>query len=243
MPRPSLRLLSAVATTCLSAAALAQAPQVPQASQVTPRDLRPDVPPKPPVTVPEAPAQQAPANADQLFVSVDAIAVDDAFPEFAAQTQALLPPYTGHRVAVADFYKLAAAIEALYQGAGYPLVRIVVVPQKLADGGTLHLKVLDGFLERIDAKAVPDAARAKVAETLQPLVGRRHLASADLERALTLAGRLPGVSLRSALGAGEQTGGAVLTLEGTFAAYGASVEADNRLTGSLARGKPRSSCA
>ena len=230
MPRPSLRLLSAVAATCLSAAALAQAPQ---ASQVTPRDLRPDVPPKPPVTVPEAPAQQAPANAGQLFVSVDAIAVDDAFPEFAAQTQALLPPYTGHRVAVADFYKLAAAIEALYQGAGYPLVRVVVVPQKLADGGTLHLKVLDGFLERIDAKAVPDVARARVAQTLQPLVGRRHLTSADLERALTLAGRLPGVSLRSALGAGEQTGGAVLTLEGAFSAYGASVEADNRLTGSL----------
>ena len=233
MPRPSLRLLSAVATTCLSAAALAQVPQVPQASQVTPRDLRPDVPPKPPVTVPEVPAQQAPANADHLFVGVDAIVVDDAFPEFAAQTQALLPPYTGHRVAVADFYKLAAAIEALYQGAGYPLVRVVVVPQKLADGGTLHLKVLDGFLERIDARAVPDATRAKVAETLQPLVGRRHLTSADLERALTLAGRLPGVSLRSALGAGEQTGGAVLTLEGTFSAYGASVEADNRLTGSL----------
>ena len=233
MPCPSLRLLSAVATTCLSAAALAQAPQVPQASQVTPRDLRPDVPPKPPVTVPEVPAQQAPANADQLFVSVGAIAVDDAFPEFAAQAQALLPPYTGHRIAVADFYKLAAAVEALYQGAGYPLVRVVVVPQKLADGGTLHLKVLDGFLERIDAKAVPDAARAKVAQTLQPLVGRRHLTSADLERALTLAGRLPGVSLRSALGAGEQTGGAVLTLEGTFSAYGASVEADDRLTGSL----------
>ena len=233
MPCPSLRLLSAVATTCLSAAALAQAPQVPQASQVTPRDLRPDVPPKPPVTVPEVPAQQAPANADQLFVSVGAIAVDDAFPEFAAQTQALLPPYAGHRVAVADFYKLAAAIEALYQGAGYPLVRVVVVPQKLADGGTLHLKVLDGFLERIDARAVPEATRVKVAQTLQPLVGRRHLTSADLERALTLAGRLPGVSLRSALGAGEQTGGAVLTLEGTFSAYGASVEADNRLTGSL----------
>jgi hemolysin activation/secretion protein len=230
MPSPTLRLLSAVATTCLSAAVLAQ---VPQASQVTPRDLRPDVAPKPVVPVPQVSPEQAPAKADQLFVAVAAIAVDDAYPEFAARTGPLLPPYTGHRIAVPEFYKLAAAIEALYQGAGYPLVRVVVPPQKLADGGTLHLRVLDGFLERIDAQAVPAPTRAKVVEVMQPLVGQRRLTSAALERALTLAGRLPGVSLRSALGAGEQTGGAVLTLEGQFSAYGASVEADNRLTGAL----------
>ena len=233
MPSPSLRLPLAVAAACLTAVAYAQTPQVPQASQVTPRDLRPDLPAKPPVTVPEVPSQQAPAKSDQVFVSVAAVTVDDAFQELGPPTQALLPTYIGHRIAVAEFYKLAAAIEALYQRAGYPLVRVLVVPQKLADGGTLHLKVLDGFLERIDAKAVPAATRAQVVQILKPLVGQHHLSSAVLERALTLAGRLPGLSLRSALGAGEQTGGAVLTLEGTFAAYGASVEADNRLTGSL----------
>lgn len=233
MPSSSLRLSTAVATACLSAAAFAQVIPPPQASQVTPRDLRPDVPPKPPVTLPAVPAQPAPPKSAQLFVSVDDIAVDDAFPEFAVQTQSLLPPYLGHRVAVAEFYKLAAAIEAIYQQAGYPLVRVVVVPQKLADGGTLRLKVLDGFLERIDAKAVAAATRAGVVETMQPLLGQRHLTSAQLERALTLAGRIPGVALRSALGAGEQTGGAVLTLEGRFSAYAASVEADNRLEGSL----------
>jgi hemolysin activation/secretion protein len=230
MPSPSSRLLSAVALTCLSGAALAQAPQ---ASQVTPRDLRPEAPTRPVVPAPQVAPQQAPAKADQLFVDVGAIAVDDGFAEFAAQTQPLLPPYTGHRIAVAEFYKLASAIEAIYQKAGYPLVRVAVPPQKIADGGTLHLTVLDGFLERVDARAVPASTRAKVVEAMQSLVGRRHLTSATLERALTLAGRLPGVTLRSALGAGQQTGGAVLTLEGTFSADAASVEADNRLTGSL----------
>jgi hemolysin activation/secretion protein len=237
MPMPFARLLVVAASSCLGAAAFAQqvpaAPPVPQAGQVTPRDLRPEVAPKPAAAVPAAAPERAPAHADTLFVSVDAIAVDDGFPEFVAVTAALLPPYTKHRVAASEFYKLAAAIEAIYHDAGYPLVRVLVPPQALADGGTLHLKVLDGFIERVDVQAVAPAGRADVALMTQSLVGRHRLTNAALERALTLAGRVPGVTLRSALGAGTQPGGTVLVLEGESVAYGASVEGDNHLPGSL----------
>lgn len=232
------RLLAAAGVGAgLGATAFAQqapvAPAVPQAGQVTPRDLRPDVPPKPPATVPQAAPERAPAQADKLFVDVKAIVVDDGFPEFAAATEALLPPHTGHRVPVSEFYKLAADVEAIYRDGGYPLVRVLVPPQAVLDGGTLHLTVLDGFIERVDVNAVAPAGRASVAAMMAPLVGRHHLKNSALERALTLAGRVPGVTLRSALGPGKALGGAVLVLEGESVAYGASFGGDNHLTGQL----------
>jgi hemolysin activation/secretion protein len=236
MPIPYSRLLVAAAGSCLGTAAFAQAASPappPQAAQVTPRDLRPDVPPAPPASVPRSAPETAPKLAETLFVSVDAIAVDDGFPELASQTAALVPAYTRHRIAASEFYTLTAAIEALYQAAGYPLVRVTVPPQKLADGGTLHLKVLDGFIEQVDVAGVAAPARDAVQRTLEPLVGRRRLTNAALERALTLAGRLPGLALRSALGAGKAAGAAVLVLEGEQAAWSGSLAGDDRLTGAL----------
>jgi hemolysin activation/secretion protein len=233
MSNPRSRLLAAAALSGLGAAALAQQALPPQIPQVTPRDLRPEIAPKPPASVPQAAAETPPANADRLFVSIDAIVIDDAFPELAAKTEALLPAYTRHRIAASEFYALAGAIEALYRSAGYPLVRVTVPPQALKDGGTLHLTVLDGFIESVDVKGVAEAARDPVRKTLQPLVGRRRLTSSALERALTLAGRIPGVALRSALGPGKEPGAAVLVLEGEQQAFSGSISGDNRLTGSL----------
>jgi hemolysin activation/secretion protein len=196
---------------------------------VTPRDLRPETPVQPPVALPPRPLRSAPPpNADKLFVRLGDVRVEGGFDGFADETESLIAPLRGQRVAVAGLYALGDAIEALYREAGYPLVRVVIPPQSVADDAAVRITVLDGFIEGLNLDAVPARARKAVGRALQPLVGRRHLRDAELERALTLAGRGPGLGLRSALGAGRETGGAVLVLQGTLAPLAASVSSDNR---------------
>lgn len=204
-----------------------------QAPLVTPRDLRPETPAQSPAALPQPAPAEVPPNADELFVRIGEVSVQDGFPEFAGGTEALLSPVRTQRVSVARLYKLAESIEGLYHQAGYALVRVLVPPQKLNDGDTLRLIVLDGFVERIDASAVDERSRIRVMAVMEGLVGQRRLNAGALERALTLAGRSPGLALRSTLLAGSEPGGVILTLDGTFMRFSGSFSADDRLSRSL----------
>jgi hemolysin activation/secretion protein len=134
---------------------------------------------------------------------------------------------------VARLYQLAESIEMLYRQAGFALVRVLLPPQSLEDGDTLQLIVLDGFVERIDVSAVDERARTRVAAVMQRLVGERRLSGDALERALTIAGRSPGLEMRSTMAAGAEPGGVVLTLEGKFTRASGSISADDRLSSAL----------
>lgn len=210
-----------------------QPPQAPQAPQVTPRDLRPPEPAASAARLPTPAPNAVPAQARTLQVAPAEIRVEDGFPELDRATDVLVAPLRGQRQPVSAFYALADAIEAAYREAGYPLVRVVVPPQSVKDGGVFALRVVDGHIERIDTAAVPEPARHAVERSLAALLGRRRLRGDELERALTLAGRGPGLQLRSALGAGQEIGGAVLVLEGEHRAIAMTVSADRRLSESL----------
>lgn len=204
-----------------------------QAPQVTPRDLRPDTKAIPPAFLPQPAPAELPKNAQNLFVRVGEISLKVGFPEFGVQTEALLSPIRNERVSVAQLYELAESIEEVYRSAGYALVRVVIPPQKLADGDTLSLIVLDGFVERIDVSAVDTRSRVHVAKLMQSLVDKRQIRGEDLERALGLAGRVHGLALRSAMVAGIAPGAVVLVLEGQTKPASGSVHADNRLSAAL----------
>lgn len=218
---------------CAGCIALCAPVAAQQAPQVTPRDLRPELPAPPPTVLPAPAPAAVPAEAENLFVTLADVAVADGYPRFAAATEAIVARVRGRRVAAAEFYRLAGAVEALYQDAGYLLVRVVVPPQELKDGGTLRLAVLDGFIEHVDLAAVPERARPLVAKTMAGLVDRKGITAGELERALTLAGRGPGLVLRSTLAPGTTAGGSVLVLDGQHEVFAASLSADNRLSHAL----------
>ncbi|NDP38620.1 MAG: ShlB/FhaC/HecB family hemolysin secretion/activation protein [Rhodoferax sp.] len=204
-----------------------------QAPLVTPRDLRPQTPAKPPVGLPQPAPAEVPSNAQELFVRIGDVSVKDGFAEFAADTEVLLAQVRTQRMSVAELYQLAESIEMLYREAGYALVRVLLPPQSLKDGDTLQLIVLDGFVERIDASAVDERSRRRVLTVMQRLVGQRHLSGDALERALTIAGRSPGLEMRSTMAAGAEPGGVVLTLDGKFTRASGSISADNQLSNAL----------
>nr|WP_240980228.1 ShlB/FhaC/HecB family hemolysin secretion/activation protein [Ramlibacter agri] len=217
-----------MALASLAAAAWAQ-----PASRVTPRDLRPEPPPSSSApALPESAPQQAPAAAS-LQVTVAGIEVVGGYPEFVTATKQLAAPFAQRRVTVGELYKLAESLENLYRSEGYLLVRAVIPPQQLNDGGVFRINILDGFIESVDAGALPERVRDSVKDLLAPLVGQARLRNNAVERALTLAGRAPGVTLRSTLAPGTRAGGSVLVLEGEHALVAGSYAADSRLSEAL----------
>ncbi|WP_284275850.1 ShlB/FhaC/HecB family hemolysin secretion/activation protein [Bradyrhizobium iriomotense] len=159
--------------------------------------------------------------------------LEGAFVERASADDVLIASLRGRRVSVAQIYATASTLERAYAEAGYPLVRVAVPPQRLVDGGSLRLVVVDGFIETVEVEGVPARVRSIVAARATRLVGQRHLELAQLERILLVAGGVPGLKLRSTLMRGNREGGARLILEGEHRLVTGSAGADDRLPGSL----------
>jgi hemolysin activation/secretion protein len=115
------------------------------------------------------------------------------------------------------------------------LVRVVLPPQHLVDGARLKLVVVDGFIERIETKDVPERVRARIVTLVGPLTGRRGLTQTEIERRVLLAGDTPGLILRSTLAPGKTEGATVLVIDGKYQAVSATLTFDNTLSKALGR--------
>ena len=203
-------------------------------SQVTPQNLRPQTPSvEPAIRLPGTPNGAAPAGDTAMTVLVRAVHLDGAYSELRVLTDPVLARVERRRVSVAEIYELAAQLERIYAAAGYVLARIIVPPQQLADGGQLQLTVVDGFIESVDVSALPERVRNVVARRANVLVERPHLRLDQIERALLIAGDVPGLTLRSTLLHGTRQGGTRLVLDGEHRLISGSAGADDRLARSL----------
>jgi len=218
--------------------------QVASPSQLTPQSLRPDAGSRNPgIVLPGPAAATAPQGAENLNVVIDDVEVDGAFPELSAATAAWVGQIRGRRISLAQIYADAAALERLHAEAGYPLARVVIPPQKLVDHGRLVVLVIDGFIEAIDLTGVPERAVDVVAARTDFLVGRRHVTIGEIERALLIAGDVPGLKLKSTLLRGGREGGVKLLLEGGHDLISGSLGGDDRLSKSLGTWQLRGSVA
>ena len=205
-------------------------------SQVTPQSFAPSAPPTAAgAALSSAAGLAAPAGAEKLFFRLGRIEIAGGFPELREVAAALARHLEGQKVSVAQIYHFAHDLERVYARAGYVLIRVAVPPQKLMDGGDAKIAVIDGFIEKVDVKAVSENLRAAVSDRMQVLIGRRSVKLAEIERAVLLAGNLPGLHLKSALARGEQSGGAILILEGEARPVSATIGGDNKLPDSLGR--------
>jgi hemolysin activation/secretion protein len=204
------------------------------ASQITPKSFAP------PVAGPAGhglgiatPGDVAPPGAETLFVTPSGVEFIGGFADFAAEQARIRARVAGRRISGAEIYAAARDLEAAYARAGYVLVRVTVPAQDIVDGGVIKLRVIDGYIERIETGRLPWRARARIAAMVASLAGHGHLRQQDLERRLLLAGDAPGVTLRSTLAPGSTTGAAVLVLEGSDQPVGAVLTGDNSLPRSL----------
>ena len=171
-------------------------------SRVTPSTLAPPAGLSGAITLSSPAGLAAPPNAAKLSVSISNVSVEGGFPELAADTAAITAKLRGGRTTVAQIFAAANAIEQAYAARGYVLVRVAVPPQQLKNGGTLRLVVIDGFVESVDLKGVPERQRALVQARLASLIGKRHVTLGEIERRLILASDVPGLVLSSTIARG-----------------------------------------
>jgi hemolysin activation/secretion protein len=205
------------------------------ASQITPPSFRPDIERPGGLVLPGAPGLATPAGAEKLYVRLSGVSVRGGLPALAAATAALEARLTGHKVSGAELFAAARDLEAAYAAAGYVLVRVVLPPQTLVDGARLRLVVIDGFIERVETKNVPERVRNRIITLIGPLTGRRGLMLREIERRILLAGDTPGVILRSTLAPGTAEGATILVIEGTYQAVSETLTYDNTLSHALGR--------
>jgi len=206
----------------------------PLPSQVAPRELRGLVDADTPRVAPLPPSTAIDARAADLHVTLSAVDVIGAFDDVAPRPDPFAA-IIGRSASLADIQRAVAALQAGYDDAGYALVRIVLPPQTLRDGGILQVRVVDGTIESVQADGVPEAVRAAVEARLATLVGQRRLRWPQLERQVLLAGSIPGLRLGSALLPGTADDGVRLAVDGRFERTGGRLGADDALPASLGK--------
>lgn len=234
IPRRRPIRAAALIGASLIALAVPATAQAPSPGQVTPRTFAPDLQRSPTgIVLPEAGAGQVPPGATRATLRIGTVVVEGGDPGLAVETEVAVGRLRGRTVTVAEIYAAAAAIEQAYAARGYFLTRVVVPPQEARHGGTLRLRVVEGFVESIDTARLPERVRQRVAAITADLVGQRRLPLGTFERKLLLAGDVPGLALRSTLEPGTATGAVRLVLSGEQRPVSAEISIDNSLPKSL----------
>ena len=158
--------------------------------------------------------QSIPPDAKRRWAVVRRVKIDGAFPELESQTAALIASIQGRRVSLADAFQFAASVQAAYGEAGYPLVNAILEPQYFAEG-EVRIKIIDGFIENLDLTGVPQDLRGLARDRLAPIVGRRHITLAELQRHILLLGELPGVTGGTTTKLGDEFAGVILVVNAT----------------------------
>lgn len=121
-----------------------------------------------------------------------------------AQVRALLAPYEGRNLTIAEIYEAADHITNLYRNAGY-LVAKAYVPAQNAKSGTLRIKIVPGKYGAVtleNESLVRDQHLQGVLDTA--LAGETYIHKDRLERAMLLMSDLAGVGTpRIAIGPGR----------------------------------------
>ncbi|WP_454916867.1 ShlB/FhaC/HecB family hemolysin secretion/activation protein [Xanthobacter sediminis] len=209
-------------TLMATAAALALAPAAPLKAQQLPfnigtavrsteqaQEAAPQVRPSRPLVLPQLAEPQFTLPGKEtlqvrriVLTGTEGLAVDEA------QVRAILAPYEGRKLTLAQIYEAADKLTALYREAGY-LVAKVYVPAQDARKGTLAMKLLPGRYGAVTVKndsLVKDDYLKGILDTQQVSTGAL-IEKARLERAMLLISDLNGANMpRAVIGAGGAQG-------------------------------------
>lgn len=142
----------------------------------------------------------------------------------------------GTEQTVQNLYDLAIRIEREFNSKGYPLVRAFLPTQELEpEQATVFIKVVDGFIEKLDLSKVPASQIFRTYGYLRSLLKKKGLKLSEIERKLLLAGNTAGLSLTSTLLPGVQEGGTVLAIEAEHKLVSGGVTFDNTQSEELGR--------
>jgi hemolysin activation/secretion protein len=140
-----------------------------------------------------------------------------------AQLEAVLPPpHEGRSMTLGEIQAVAERVTALYRAHGYLLAR-AYVPEQDVVGGVVTIQVIEARVEGVDVQGARHYSPRLLRAYVQP-EGAAIFNADSFERRALLLDDLPGLSVRSTLVPGNETGTTRVLLE---------VVRDRLLTGSL----------
>ena len=142
----------------------------------------------------------------------------------------------GKEQSVQQLYELALKIEQEYNQKGYPLVRAFLPTQELEpEDATVFIKVVGGFIEKLDLSQVPASQLLRTYAYLKPLIEKKGLRLEEIERKLLLAEGTAGLNLTSTLFPGDKEGGTVLAIQASHKLISGGMTFDNTQSEELGR--------
>ncbi|TKC89395.1 ShlB/FhaC/HecB family hemolysin secretion/activation protein [Trinickia terrae] len=246
----SCMLMSGVIGTAglMKTARAQQAPGLPQFAPPSSGALLRD---NPKLTAPDAPRNDAGtqavapradgASAEQASgpaIEVRRIEVEDVPEAARPAVDAVVAPYAGQRLTLAQLREVAAKVTQALDEQGQMLSYVSIPPQKITDG-IVKLRVIQGHLESLTLGQNTSHVRDKTLQAYLRQAGKSMDDMSALQDRLLLLGDLPGVgAIVPVLSAGQTPGGTAMTID-TQPASRADVvlAADN--SGSSATGRNR----
>ena len=239
--RAEIFLVAAVALGSCGLAWESAAQSVPpgvgrEAEQFRPAPPDGALPQGPSISVPENSGAAMPEGAKQIKLTLSAVIINGMTVYDPKIFGPLYRENLGKEITLAEVYSIASAITQRYRHHGYILSRAFVPSQRLQKAGAqVEIRVVEGYINRIviDQKSgailnpFSEVLKNTVRDQLEPILQKRPLTNADLERYLLLANDLSGVKVRAIIRPSNGPGSSELVAVVTSKILGGELGYDN----------------
>lgn len=205
------RLALAATIACLPAAAHAQVPSSAEPSrapqQIAPLDQKLGAPSIGTGVISGSRPIEAPAGAEKVTFVLNKVIIEGMTAYSPEESAAIYGDKIGKTVSLAEVYGFAHSLTTRYRNDGYILTQ-VVVPEQTIDGGVVRLRVVEGYVDKINLEGDLRGNRAFLEGFAQKIRAERPLNAKKLERYVLLMNDLAGVSAKAVLSPSATTQGA-----------------------------------
>jgi hemolysin activation/secretion protein len=155
----------------------------------------------------DRPPQALKPEMENIQFKLVQIVIDNAQVYSEKQLRSLYQDKLNTLISIGALQNIVQDITNYYRNHGYILSRAVLPPQRIADG-TVHIRIVEGYIDHGSVAGDPKGARALVQTYVDKITTLRPLQIHSLERYLRLANDLPGVDIKAVLEPSPTTTGA-----------------------------------
>lgn len=205
---PQIQLPGSTEPGVVSKMLSAPAPTAPRAQAVTP-------------TAPKQASALGP-QAEKIKFSLKQIILEGNHAYSEQQLKLLYQKKLNTKISVAELQDIVQSITNYYRNNGYILTRAILPPQHV-HAGIVHVRVIEGYIEKINIIGTPKGAKKILATYGQKIVQSRPLQINVMQHYLRLANEVPGLQARAVLEPSKTAVGAsdlnLSALERTLTGY------------------------